>query len=193
MGMFEHVSILLSFVFAIAITHLLTSVTELVWSRDRVRVSGLQFLWMFNAMLVLLVNWIGMFYLSVRPRWDIAEVTINFVAALVQYFTCSLISLRPREEGVIDMPAFYERQRPYIFGAFLVMTASSMFENWWDSNLSADPHVWIHADLTVAPMLVFIALAGWARAEWLQWVGGITYGALSAYFLFTYALSAIHM
>jgi hypothetical protein len=164
-------------------------VAELLWSRERVRVSWLQVLWMFNALLVLLVNWIGMFYLSARPHWDIAEVTINFAAALIQYFTCSLISIRPPDKGVIDMSAFYARQRPIIFAAFLVLTGSNMFQNWWDSNLFANPHVWIHADLTVAPMLVFVALAGWARAAWLQWIGGIAYGALSTYFLLAYALA----
>jgi hypothetical protein len=108
------------------------------------------------------------------------------VGAVIQYFTCSLISLRPPEAGVIDMPAFYARQRPYIFGAFLLMTAFNMFQNWWDS--SSGPGYWIPSDLTIAPMLVFVGLAGWARASWLQWIGGIAYTALSSYFLFTYAL-----
>ena len=188
--MFTHVSVLLSFVFAIAITHLLTSATELVWARDRVRLSWLQALWMFNALLVLLVNWIGMFYLSARPHWDVAEVTINFVGAIVQYFSCSLISLRVQEgDGLIDMPGFFERQRPFIFGAFLAMTGMNLFENWWDRNAELNPNLWITADLTVAPMLFFIALAGWARPKWLQWFGGIAYGALSGYFLFAYSLS----
>jgi hypothetical protein len=57
--MFEHVTILLSFVYAIAMTHLLSSATELVLARDRVRFSGLYVLWMLNALLILLVNWMA--------------------------------------------------------------------------------------------------------------------------------------
>lgn len=38
--MFEHVTTPVSFVFAIAIAHLLTRVTELIWARGRVRVSN---------------------------------------------------------------------------------------------------------------------------------------------------------
>jgi hypothetical protein len=38
-SMFEHITILLSFVYALAVSHLLTSATELMWARDRVRLS----------------------------------------------------------------------------------------------------------------------------------------------------------
>ena len=137
--MFSHVSVLLSFVFAIAITHLLTSATELIWARDRVRVSWLQALWMFNALLALLVNWIGMFFLSARPHWNAAEIVINFAAAVIQYFTCSLISLRVGEDGAVDMPAFYARQRPAIFIAFAAIVAVNLFQNWWERNLLSGP------------------------------------------------------
>jgi hypothetical protein len=186
--MFSHVSILLSFVFAIAITHLLTSATELVWARDRVRPSWIQVLWMFNALLGLLVNWIGMWYLSARPHWDVAEVTINFAAALIQYFTCSLISIRVRDDGVVDMPAFYARQRPLIFSAFAAMVLINMFQNWWDRNILPEPNSWIYADLTLIPMLAVIAVGGWARAVWQQWLAAILMTGMVGYFLAGFAL-----
>lgn len=186
--MFSHVTVLLSFIFAIAITHLLTSATELGWARDRVRVSWIQLLWMFNALFALLVNWIGMFFLSALTRWDAAEITMNFVAALIQYFTCSFISIRVPDKGVVDMPAFYARQRPLIFAAFAGVVATSIFLNWWDSGSLPDPSAWIYADLTIAPQLIFIGIAGWARPVWLQWLAGIAMAATMGYFLFAYAL-----
>ena len=106
--MFSHVSVLLSFVYAIAITHLLTSATELVWARDRVRPSWIQVAWMVNALLALFLNWIGMWFLNARASWDVPELVIVFTAALIQYFTCSLISIRVRDEGPVDMPAFFK-------------------------------------------------------------------------------------
>ena len=53
---FPHVTILLSFVCAIALTHLLSTTTELVLARKRVRFSGLYAAWMFNTVLLLLNN-----------------------------------------------------------------------------------------------------------------------------------------
>src|ERR1051326_4040768 len=179
--MFGHVTVLLSFVFAMALTHLLTSATELIWARERVRFSWLQALWMLNALLGLVIGWIGMFYLSsARAHWDMTEIVINFIRAVVQYFSCSLISIRPKEKGVIDMPAFFERQRPYIITAFVAMMLIGMFENWWDRALLPG---WIYGELAVVPMVVFSA-AGFSRAKWMQWAGGVGLAAIHTFFLF---------
>lgn len=187
--MFEHVTILLSFVFAIALTHLLSSTTELIWARDRVRFSGLQALWMFNAAFMLLINWLGFWYTNTIPNWDALDVSLNFGAALLQYFTCSLISIRPKEDGIIDMPAFYERQRPAIFWAFAATLFLSLFQNWWFRNAPGqDPNLWLMADMMGLPMLVAIAFAGWARPVWLQWVAGIAMTGVLGYFLIAYAI-----
>jgi hypothetical protein len=144
---------------------------------------------MFNVLIGVLISWIGIFYLSALPHWDMAEVTINFTGAIIQYFSSSLISLRPKEEGVIDMPAFFERQRPYIMTAFLAMMFVGMFENWWDRNLLPGPRDWLYSDAAVLPMVVFVGL-GFARARWLQLAGGIGLLAAQNYFLFTYVLTA---
>ena len=46
--MFQHITVLFSFVFAIALTHVLSCVSKLILARDRVRFSGLHALWMLN-------------------------------------------------------------------------------------------------------------------------------------------------
>lgn len=185
--MFEHVTILLSFVFAIALSHILTSTTELIWARDRVRISWLQILWMFNALIGLIIGWVGMFYLSKQPHWDMAEIIINFTGAVIQYFSCSLLSIRPKDEGIVDMPAFFERQRPYIMSAFMAMMLMGLFENWWDRDLLAGPLGWLSEEIAVIPMVVFSAM-GFAPRRWLQWLGGAGLAAIQCYFLFTYVV-----
>jgi hypothetical protein len=47
---FEHVTILLSFVYAVALTHLLSSATELLIAGKRVRFSGLYAVWVLNVL-----------------------------------------------------------------------------------------------------------------------------------------------
>ena len=86
------------------------------------------------------------------------------------------------------MPAFYARQRPLIFAAFAGVVAINMFQNWWESSALPDPRVWIYADLTIAPLLVYIGIARWARAVWLQWIAGIAMAATMGYFLFNCAI-----
>ena len=96
--MFEHVTILLSIIFALAMTHILASATELVWERNKVRFYGLHALWMVNALLGLLCYWLEVWELAAVKHWTGFEIVLQFLPAIVQYFACSLLSMR-REGG----------------------------------------------------------------------------------------------
>jgi hypothetical protein len=61
---FEHISVLLSFVYALALTHLLSSATELMIARRRVRFSGLYAVWAVNAAALLMSNWVALYTLT---------------------------------------------------------------------------------------------------------------------------------
>jgi hypothetical protein len=188
--MFEHVTILLSFVFAIALTHLLSTATELVLARDRVRFSGLHTLLMANALLSLVVNWLSFWGLIVIKRWTVTEVLLQFAAAIIQYFTCSTLSVWARDDETVDVPAIFEKQRPVIFGSFVALMLIGMIQNYWDRNNTAglSPTAWIGEDLEILPILTAVVIAGWARPRWLQWVAGFATIALQTYFLVVYAM-----
>ncbi len=189
--MFDHVTVLLSFVFAFALTHLLSSTTELVVARDRVRFSGLHALWMLNALVGLLVNWLSLWGLSILKRWTVADVLLQFVPALIQYFSCSLVSIRPEANGPIDMPAFFERQRPMVAAAFAAQMIGSMIQNYIyrDSTAGIGGADWIWENLLVSPMLAAALIAGWAEPRWLQWAAGSAMLVLESYFLVTFAVT----
>jgi len=87
---FEHVTILLSFVYALALTHLLSSATELLVARKQVRFSGLYAAWFLTALLVVLINWLSLWGLVAVKRWTIAEVMLQFLTAV-----CSTSPARP--------------------------------------------------------------------------------------------------
>jgi hypothetical protein len=173
--MFEHITILLSIILALAMTHILGSVTELVWARGRVRFSGLHALWIANALVSLLCYWVSAWDLTTVKHWSGPEIALQFFPAIVQYFACSLLSMRVEGDGVLDMRGFFERQRPAIFTAFSMMWVLAMMQNYADRNASVGtaPSDWIGTDLPLAFMLVATVVAGWARAGWLQWVAGV--------------------
>ena len=190
--MFEHITILLSFVFAIALTHLFTSATEMIWARDRVVFSGLHALWMLIALIGLVVNWLSFWNISIDKHLDVIEVELWFTLAGAQYFTCSLVAMRVREEGLVDIPAFYDRQRPMLFIAYIALVLVSGIINYWDRNhtVGIAPTEWIAEDAALVPMLLAALGAGWAKAKWLQWLCGLTMLALILYFLSQYTLPA---
>ena len=183
--MFQHITVLFSFVFAIALTHVLSCVSKLILARDRVRFSGLHTLWMLNALMLLLINWVSLWLLEAIKHWSVGEIMVQLGWAIPQYFTCSLISMPVGNEEVIDMRAFYERQRPVLFSAFAVTYAMSMAANFADRNDLEGwwPGDWIGANLLVLPMLIAAPVAGWVKPRWLQWTAAWFGLALQSWFL----------
>jgi hypothetical protein len=159
--------------------------SKLILARDRVRFSGLHALWMLNALMLLLINWISLWLLEAIRHWSVGEIMVQLGWAIPQYFTCSLISMPVGNEEVIDMRLFYERQRPVLFSAFAVTYAMSMVANFADrNNLEGwKPGDWIGADLLVVPMLIAALVAGWAKPRWLQWTAAWFGLALQSWFL----------
>jgi hypothetical protein len=168
--MFEHVILFLSFIYAIALTHLLSSATDLILSRDRVKASGLLIGWMVVALLMLVSNWLAAAALSSIKHWTTGEALLQFADAIVQYFTCSLVSIRTEAEGKIDMPAFFEKHRRVILLAFSALGVAAMIENFVDRNTSGlAPASWISEDLQILPLNLVLLAALVFRRPWVQW------------------------
>jgi hypothetical protein len=156
-----------------------------------VRFSGLLGLWMLNALIGLLVNWLSIWQLHVIRHWTVADVLLQFAPAVLQYFACSLVSIRAEGDGPLDMPAFYARQRPAFTGAFAAMMVVNLVQNYVyrQSSAGISGNDWIWEDLLVAPMLAAALIGGWARPAWLQWAGALAMAALETYFLATFAIT----
>ena len=137
--MYEQIVILLSFVFAIAMTHLLSSATELVLARDRLIFSGLQALWMLNALLCLVISWLFIPLLRELQHWTPGDLILNLAQALVQYFTCSLLAMRVAEKGPVDMGAFFDRQRKAIMTAFAALLFLAGLDNYRYAESAGNP------------------------------------------------------
>src|ERR1043166_7904570 len=119
MTAFEHVTALLSFVYALALTHLLARIAELVMARDRVRFSGLLALGLANAVVMVFANWLSIWDLRSVKTWDLGTITIQFLFAVAVYLACVLVGPKTPDEGSIDLDEFFWRQRPYFYGAVL--------------------------------------------------------------------------
>ena len=101
MSAFEHVTALLSFVYALALTHLLARIAELVIARERVRFSGLLAIGMVNAVLSPFTNWLSLWDLRSITNWDLASIAIQFLFAVSIYVICILVGPKTPDEGTI--------------------------------------------------------------------------------------------
>jgi hypothetical protein len=188
--MFQHVTVLVSFIFALALTHVFSSASNLIIERERVHFCGLLALTMLNAALGIIINWLFLFQLHSIKRWSLAEVLLQLMWVVPQYFTASLVAMPRGKE--LDMTAFYERQRPAIYSAFVVMFVLGGFENFADRHNLASwgSTEWVGAVLISTAFAICSIVAGWAKAQWLQWAGVIGMFVLSAWFLASYTISS---
>lgn len=182
--MFEHITLFLSFIYAIAITHLLSSATELILARDRVKVSWLLLGWMALALLLLIINWLSIAPLATIKHWTLGQALLQFLEAFIQYFTCSLVSMRAEKDGVVDMPAFFARQRPVILTAVLALGVDTFVGNYLYRDVSGlAPDAWIGQDSLIAGLNLVLVLAIFVRARWIQGIAVTTMLVACAYFL----------
>jgi len=185
MNAFDHVVLLLSFVYALALTHLLSRIGALFVARERVHFSGLLALAMGVAVMLVYSNWLGLWDLRGLKGWDLLSITTQFAFSVLVYFICILVG---PETGETDMEAFYWRQyRPY----YWTMLAGIGFSLAANAEFLKTPNtaLFIRENLAVLPMFVPPMLALAIPARWAQWLAGI---ALLAMMIgFTIAFSGV--
>ncbi len=172
--MFQHVTVLVSFIFAIALTHVFSSASQLLLARDRVRFSWLLSVSMLNAALGVIINWLGLWELQNIKHWSLGEVLLQLGWVVPNYFSCSLVAMPVSEtNGPLDMPAFFERQRRIIFSATIALSFMGGLAIYFDRDAIGwqRPNDWIGAEVVGLLLAVFAVLAGWGKTPWLQWIG----------------------
>jgi hypothetical protein len=187
--MFQHVTVLVSFIFAIALTHVFSSASQLILARERVRFSWLLGVSMVNAAIGVIINWLSLWQLEKFKHWTLGEVLLQLGWVIPNYFSCSLVAMPYSENGLLDMAAFFERQRRVIFSATLALWAMSSLATYVDrSNFEGwKPNDWIGEELYTLPLGICAVLAGWSKPRWLQWVGvvGLFLQNIAYFVLFT--------
>jgi hypothetical protein len=181
---YEHLIVLFSFVFALALTHVLASATDLMLARGRVKFSALQALWMFDTLVLLLLNWLSLWDLHRVTHWGLAGILVAFVTCVLQYFACSLVSPTVAGAGEVDMEDFRSSAKGLYLGALLALTVVSMIANlvFRDVIGAGSGGNWIQQDLTIVPMVLFLTLALAVRARWAQWTAAVAMLVASSVF-----------
>ena len=115
MHAYDFILILLSFVYAAAVTHVLSTAGEIIIAPKRIRLSLLNAGWMLAALLFTCAWWIGLWDLHTVTVWDIGSIAFYFSIASGIYLQARLVSPRIPERGEIDLQAFHaEEGRKYL-------------------------------------------------------------------------------
>jgi len=177
MSAFEHVTALLSFVYALALTHLLARIAELVVARARVRFSGLLALGMVNAILMVFVNWLSLWDLRSVTSWDIASIAIQFLFAISVYVICALVGPKTPDDGTVDLEDFFWRQRSYFYGAIIVCLVLALLAN-LDFLKTPNTALLVKENLGTIALLIAAAFGLISRNRVVQWTAGVFFLAM---------------
>ncbi len=129
MKTFEYVILFFSFVFTLALTHLLFAVTRMIRHRRDLVFSVEHALWMLNALLLLLGNWISLFDFRGQDRFDLDSLGMLFLFVTGLYFACALVSPDFEDREEYDMREFHRREGATYIGAIAAFIILAFITN----------------------------------------------------------------
>jgi hypothetical protein len=172
MQAFDYVLILLSFIYALALGHLLSRIGSLLLAAERVVFSPLAILMAANAAWTLFFCWLGLWGLHTMAHWDIASIFAQFIFAITLFFICVFAAPEAAANEPIDTEAFYWKQHRRFYWAYIVASTAGIACNTIFLK-SGDPSLFLKWNLASLPMYLPCILALAVRARWAQWTAGL--------------------
>jgi hypothetical protein len=166
MKTFEFIILFFSFIFTLALTHLLLAVTRMIRHRRELIFSWEHALWMFNALVLLLANWLSLFDFRGQERFDLDSIVMLFVFVIGLYFACALVSPDFEDREEYDMREFHRREGPTYMGAIAVFIILAFI-----ANIAATKEgvgIWGSENSLVAWMIPVVVLPLFVRNRWVQ-------------------------
>lgn len=129
MQTFDYVMTLMSFVYALAIAHLLATVGDIIAGWSRIRFSWLNAVWMVFSLLAVLAWWVGMWGLRDARAWNMGTVCVFFGLAAILYLEARVVCPRIPHEGQIDLIAFHKEEGWKYMTGFAAIAAATIIVN----------------------------------------------------------------
>jgi hypothetical protein len=167
MNPFEFIILFFSFIYTLALTHLLFAATRMVRHRRQLVLSWPHLLWMLVALANLAANWISLWDFRSEGSLSLGTITIGFLLVIINYALCALVS--PDFEGgeTYDLKHFHECEGATYIVAMLALVVASITVNFL-AGATLDISNWANENVLVVANLVPLALALAVKRPWAQ-------------------------
>jgi hypothetical protein len=133
---FEFVTVLVSVIVGLAVTHLLTGLGRAVHLRQKASLWWVHLLWTATVFVYLALHWWALFYLRDESTWNFWVFLYILIHSVLLFFLAVLL-YRPDPDGVLDHRATFELNRSWFFGVFAValladIGTTAIEGNLWD-------------------------------------------------------------
>ena len=167
MGPFEFIIAFLSFIYALALTHLLFAWTRMIRHRRQLVFSWPHLLWMLAAFSNLGANWLSLWDFRRVKSLSITAIAAVFVLVVINYFVCALVSPDFEEGETYDMKRFHECEGATYIAAFLALIIASILINLF-AGAALNVTNWWNENALVSAMLIAPIAALLVRRNWMQ-------------------------
>jgi hypothetical protein len=164
---FEFIILFFSFVYTVALTHLLFAATRMIRHRRNLVFSWPHALWMLNALLLLTGNWISLWDFHRFGAISLAIIATGLVLVGIQYFICALVAPDFEEGEAFDLRAFHAQEGRTYMSGFLVLTLVALGVN-AAAGARAGVQNWADENVIVLAMIPPILISLFIRARWAQ-------------------------
>lgn len=128
MGAFEYLSVLISIVLGLGITHVLLGFGQWLERRDRFRPYGPALAWASFVLLLHIQTWWTMFGYQGHASWNFLQFAVVLLQPIV-LFLLALVVLPSGDAPDPDLEANFHRQRPWLFGLLIALLAVSVLKD----------------------------------------------------------------
>ena len=149
---FGYLSVLVSIILGLGMTHVLAAAVKVLQHRARVRVFWPAVVWAANLFGLMLLVWWSGFSLNGHDRWTFAQFASTIAIPVLLYVAAGLI-LPGDTDGVADLRGAYEENRVWFFCLVEAAVASSFLQTYLLDGR-------IFTDLDTALKLLFMLILG---------------------------------
>jgi hypothetical protein len=171
MHAFDYLVTLFSFVFAMAIAHVLATVGDMVVASRRLAFSWLNAGWILTMLLAVISWWLGIWDLRKQASWPTATIAFFFGAACGLYVLARIACPRIAPDGPVDLREFHRREGPkYMigYGAFCVFTIATNTYFGMVNGATSSGGSWLSQNAAVIPMAIAAFGAGFIADRRVQ-------------------------
>jgi hypothetical protein len=118
-GPFEFTITLLSFVYSLAITHLLLGVARIVRHRRTIRLSAAHLLWVANVFVVSILNWVTLWDFRAMRELSLGTIASATMFAVLLFLIATFVTADVESPEDRDLKAFHDRESPTYIGGLL--------------------------------------------------------------------------
>ncbi|HVG30690.1 MAG TPA: hypothetical protein VM864_13360 [Pyrinomonadaceae bacterium] len=141
MDAFGYVSVIISVVIGLGLSHLLTGVVELFKARRRVRFYWVHLLWVALTFVGHIFLWWTMWNLRLIRAWNFFSFLLLLLAPVLLYVAASFLVPKVDDDGPVDLRAYFYENRPAFFGVNAAFTALMGVQNWVLTGRPSPPRV----------------------------------------------------